>query len=317
MNFAEVKREYKQGNSGFHVVPLAAETVCQARQSAHSHSDSQVGSFNVRGANQVAVRVTDPRFNNSALQFGWTVARRAFRHSSVNLDQLTIVNASAKAEGNGIRISGHSVSGKLKVASGRLIQFFNKDFGIVAGASAQMPSQDQLATPFDCQKRPSIALPPVVWIPFVPFFAIAKSPQFVGLNFIDLEAVDPVLQQPLAFVASDFENAKNGRNGHVAESCGTANATAFRQAIENAKQFFVGQVDRLNRLARSLGERALTVAALESISFVAAKMAVKVGIYSAIIWALHSVTKSFLTGYTVRTTMRLRALSGIYGVSQV
>ena len=295
MNFTEVKRENKQGNSGFHVVPLAAESVRQARQSAHSHSDSEVRSFDVASANQFAVGIADPRLNDSALQFGRTVTRRAFRHASVNLDQLAIVNAGSEAHRNSVRISGHSVSRKLKVASSRLVQFFNKDFGIVAGAAAKVPSKDQLAAPFDCQKRPRVALSLIVRVPFVTLFAIAKSPKFVGLNFIDLKAVDPVLQQSLTLVASDSENAKHSRNSHVAQSSGRANATAFGQAIKNAEEFFIRQIDRLHRLACSIRERALAVAAFESESFVPAKMAVKVSIISAVIRAFHSVTKSFLT----------------------
>ncbi len=68
MNFTEVKREYEQGNSGFHVVPLAAESVGQPRESAHPHSDSQVCSFNVGRANQIAVGIAEKPVNNNLSQ---------------------------------------------------------------------------------------------------------------------------------------------------------------------------------------------------------------------------------------------------------
>lgn len=317
MNFAEVKREYKQSDSRFHIVPLAAESVRQSGQSAHPHSDSQVCSLNVAGANQIAVRIADPRLNDSALQFGRTVAGRAFRHSSVDLDKLTIIDSRSKTHTDSLGISGHSVSRKLKVARSRFIQLFDKDFRIVAGASAKVPSQDKFGASFNCQERPSVALPLVVRIPFVSLFAITKSPQFVGLNFVNLESVDPVLQDALTLVASNGKNAKDGRNSNVAQSSGTANATAFRQAIENAKQFFVGQIDRLNWFACSLRERALTVTAFESVSFIAAKMAVKVGIVTAVIRALHRDPSSFLTRITVGNTIAVTGLAGINSASQV
>ncbi len=123
MNLTEIKRENKQRDGGFQVFPFAAETVSQARQSTHSHSDGQVRSFNVASANQIAVGIADPRFNDCALQFGRRVASRAFRHSSVNLDQLAIVNSRSETDRNGLRISGHAVSCKLKIAGGRLVGF--------------------------------------------------------------------------------------------------------------------------------------------------------------------------------------------------
>lgn len=317
MNLTEVKREYEQRNSGFHVFPFAAETVGQARQSAHSHSDGEVRSFDMAGTDQIAIRITDPRLNHNALQFAGGVARRAFRHSRVNLNQLTIIDSCSQAERNGVRISIHAVSRQLKVARRGFIQLFNKDFGILPIATAKMPSKDQLASSFDCEKRPRITLAFVIRVALVTFLAIAKSPKLIRLDFIDLKAVNPVLQDALAFISSDFEDAKHGRNSYVAQSGSAANATAFGQTIKDAKEFFVGQIDRLNWFARSIREGALTVSAFESISFVAAKMAVKVGISTAVIWALHSVTKSFLTAYTVGNTIRLRALSGVNSVSQV
>ena len=198
MNLTEIKRENKQRDGGFQVFPFAAETVSQARQSTHSHSDGQVRSFNVASANQIAVGIADPRFNDCALQFGRRVAGRAFRHSSVNLDQLAIVNSRSETDRNGVRISGHAVSCKLKIAGGRLVQLFNEYLGVLSIATAKMPSQDQFASSLDCEKRPSIALSLVIRIPFVAFFAIAKSPKLVSLNLFSFDFTDAVLQKALA-----------------------------------------------------------------------------------------------------------------------
>src|SRR5258708_2743405 len=98
MNFTEVKREDEQRNGGFQVIPFAAESVRQARESAHPHSNGQVRSFNVRSADHIAVRIAKPRLNDRALEFGRRVARRTVSHSSVNLNQLAIVNPRSEVE---------------------------------------------------------------------------------------------------------------------------------------------------------------------------------------------------------------------------
>ena len=73
MHFAKVIRKDKQRDGGFKVFPLAGESIRQARQSAHSHPNRQVDSFNVRRANHIAVRVAEPRLNDGAFQLGRAV----------------------------------------------------------------------------------------------------------------------------------------------------------------------------------------------------------------------------------------------------
>ena len=65
MNLAEVIRENKQRHSRLEIIPLAAEGVRQSRQSAHTHSDGEVYTFNVAGADQTGFGIADPRLNYS------------------------------------------------------------------------------------------------------------------------------------------------------------------------------------------------------------------------------------------------------------
>jgi hypothetical protein len=317
MNLSEVIREDKQRDGGFQVVPFAAESIRQARKSAHSHPNRKVHTLDVRRANQIGIRVAEPRLNDCAFQSARRVPRRAFCHSGVNLNQLTIVNPRSEAQANRVRISGHAIGRQLELAYRRLIQLLDKDFGINAGTASKVPREDDLAVAFDGEECVSIALALVIRVALVPLLTVDVSPQLICLNVFHGHLADVLLQNALALLASNLEDAKHGRNSHVAQPGRASHATAFAQAIQNAKELIVGQVDRLGRLAGSLREGALTIAAFESRRFVAAKVAVKIGIASTIVWTLHGITKSFLTGITVGTTMRLRALLGIYGAGQV
>jgi len=76
-----------------------------------------------------------------------------------------------------------------------------------------------------------------------------------------MRPVHEVLQQAFALLAGDIEHTQE-RNEVTSHSA--ANAAAFGQAIENAKQLFVGQIQSLARLHRSRRKRAATMAAFEA-----------------------------------------------------
>jgi hypothetical protein len=295
MNLAEVKREYEQGDGGFHVVPLAAESVRQPRHAAHTHPNRKIDALHMARANQGAVRVADLRLNDSALQFGRRVARRAFCHSSVNLNQLTIIDAGSQTERHRVWISGHAISRKLKLSQRGLVQLLDKDFSIYAGASAKMPSKDDLAVALDCEERPRIALALVIQVALVPFLAKAKAPQLIGLYVRHGYFADVLLQNGLALVTGDLEDAKHGRDRNVAQSGRAANATAFAQTIENAVEFFIRQVDRSNGFDGARRKRLSALAASKSGRSVLAVKAVRLRAVDFTGWTIHSVTQSFLT----------------------
>src|SRR5258708_7865506 len=154
MQFAEVIAKDKQRDGGFQVFPLAGKSIRQARKSSHSHSHCQISPFDVRRANHIAVRIAEPRLNDRALQFGRRVARRAVRHSGVNLYQLTIINPRSEAQTDSVRIRGHAISRELKLSDRGLIQFFNKDFSVEAATSAKMPRENDLAMALNSKERP-------------------------------------------------------------------------------------------------------------------------------------------------------------------
>ena len=179
MPFSEIVAKDKQGDSGLQVVPLAAESVRQARQSACAHSYRKVDPFNMASANQIMIRIADPRFVDHALQFGRGVARWPFNYPSVNLDQLAIVHSRSETQANSVGISGHSVCGQLELPKRGLVQLFDEYLRVLAGPSAKVPSENEFTASIQCQERPAIALALVVRIPFIPFFAIGVAPKLV------------------------------------------------------------------------------------------------------------------------------------------
>lgn len=317
MNLSEVIGKDKQRHGGFQVVPLAAESIRQARHSSYPHPHGQVGSFNVAGTNQFAVRIADQWFHDRALQFAGRVARRAFRHSSVNLDKLTKIDPCSKAQRNSIRISLHSVCRKLEVSQRGLVQLLDKDFRIGAAASAKVPRKDDLGVAFDREECPRIALALILRVALIPLLAEAEAPQLVGLYVRHGHLAHLLLQYGLALIASDLEDAEHSRDRNVAYAGRAANATAFAQTVENAIEFFVRQIDRLNGFDTARREGLSTLAAFISGRSVLAVKAMRLRAVDVTGRTVHEITKSFLTGITVRNTMRLRALLGIYGAGQV
>lgn len=93
MNLSEVIGKDKQCYGGFQVLPFAAEGIRQPRESSHAHPYRQVHSLNVAGANQIHIRIADPRLLSGAFEFGRTVARFLWfvTHSQV-LNQKGIVH---------------------------------------------------------------------------------------------------------------------------------------------------------------------------------------------------------------------------------
>lgn len=308
MNLSEVKREYEQGNGGFQVVPFAAKTVRQSRQSAHTHSNGQVRSFNVTRANHIAVRIAEPRLNDCALEFGRRVARRPLRHSSVNLYQLAIVNPRSETQTNSVRIGVHAVRGQLELSRRGLVQLFNKDFCIGAGTSAKVPRENDFAVALNGEERPSITLALVIRVALIPFFAVAKSPQLVSLYVLHGYFADLLLQHALALVPSDFEHSQHARDCHVAQSRGAANAATLSQAIENAKEFFVRQIDCVTRLHRARRECPATLATPKAWRFIFSVIAVRLRRIDVTSWTMHGLPLSFLTRYTVGTSIQFDGL---------
>jgi hypothetical protein len=317
MNLSEVIRENKQGNSGLEIVPLTAESVRQARHSAHPHPNGQVRSFNVAGADQFAVRIADQWLHDGPFQFAGRVAGWAFRYSSVNLNQLTIINSRSEAERYSIRIGLHSVCRKLELSQRRFVQLFNKDFRIGAVTSAKVPSENYLAVAFDREECPRIALALVLRVAFVPFFTKAKAPQLIGLYVRHGYFAHMLLQNCLALVASNLEDTEHGRDRNIAQAGRAANATAFTETVENAVQLFIRQVDRPNGFDAARREGLTASAAPISRRSVLAVKAVRLRAVDVTGRTIHRITKSFLTRITVGNTMRLLALLGINGAGQV
>src|SRR5258708_3019507 len=114
MNLSEVIGKDKQRDGRFQVVPFTATTIRQTGETAHPYPDGQIKALNVRRANEIGIGVAEPRLYDGAFQFPRRVPRWAFRHASVNLDQLCEVNSGSEGQTHSVRISGHAVGGKLK-----------------------------------------------------------------------------------------------------------------------------------------------------------------------------------------------------------
>lgn len=317
MNLPEIVIKDEQRDGGFQVFPFAAESARQAGHSAHFRSDRQVDPFHVRRANAVALGISVPALDNGSLQFSRTIAGRAVRASVVNLDKLTVIHPRSETQTDRLWIGVKAVRGQLESARGGLIEFFNKEFGVLAAPASKMPGQDQFAIPFKREERVGIALPFVLRVPFIAFFAINEGPKLIGLNVRDRHFADALLQELLALLTRDTQDPQHGCDMHIGQSGRGSDGATFGQTIQDPKEFFVGQINGLTRFISSGRKGFAAGSAAIAGSAVFSVIPVRFWAINFAGRTFHGVPMSFLTEQTVRTTIGLAGLFGVYGVSQV
>ncbi len=75
------------------IFPLLAESVCEPRHAAHSHPDRKVLAFNVRGTDEIGIRVSHDDFWDRIHNLSGAVPLLAVRRGGIDLNQLCEVNA--------------------------------------------------------------------------------------------------------------------------------------------------------------------------------------------------------------------------------
>jgi hypothetical protein len=144
-----------------------------------------------------------------------------------------------------------------------------------------------------------------------------ERPRFIDLNLSSANVSELAIKNAFRFLTSNAKDFKNGFRVDLIKSRRCSNSASFSQARQNAIDRLFGKVKRLADFLR-LRECLAATRALKARCILFAEVAVNVWFAVASLWAsLHGFLSSFLTRITVRNTIRLRALSGIYGVSQV
>lgn len=112
---AEVKEGEEQSESRFQVLPLLAESVRQARESSHLHSDREVLTLNNRSTDSFGVRVAVYDRSLYVHHNGWRVASFAVTRGSINFSELREINVlMLKSAHDSITVGSKAVRGDLE-----------------------------------------------------------------------------------------------------------------------------------------------------------------------------------------------------------
>jgi hypothetical protein len=169
----------------------------------------------------------------------------------------------------------------------------------------------------DRQKGPLIAVLGIVIRTHRALLFLHERPRFVDLNEVGANVSQFAIKNALSFLARDAQHFENCFRVYLIQSRGCTDSASFCKTRKNTIDSFFRQIKRLTNFF-GLRERLAAARALKARSLLCSVVSVYVRLAIASSRAsLHGVPSSFLTAITVTTTMRLRALSGIYGVSQV
>src|ERR1017187_5301994 len=115
MDTAEVVVGEVQAVRGPEVLPLLAERICQPREAAHLHSDGEVLSLYMAGANLRRIGVSHDWDLLRVRHVGRTVPALAFGVLRVNLDELCEVATVAQCGRNRAHVGLESIGADLEV----------------------------------------------------------------------------------------------------------------------------------------------------------------------------------------------------------
>jgi hypothetical protein len=255
-------------------------------------------------------------FALDCFKFTRTISLSTFFGSPVVFDFPTIINVGTKNKFDDWKVNTPAVRRKLETSRHAITQAANKFKRGFRVTLAKCVSSNQFML-CDGKEGPLVAVIGMLIRLDTALLFLDKCPRFVDLYLRCANVSQFTIKNAFGFLASDAQDFKNGFRVDTVKSCGCSDSASFSEARQNAIDSFLRNV---KRVADSLGlrEGLATTRAFESrrVSFAVASVYVWLAVAS--LWAFfHGILSSFLTGITVGPTIRLRALSGINGVSQV
>lgn len=316
MNGEKVVREDMQRQSTSEIGFLFGKARRQACEASHTCAERQVVALNVRGRDEICVRSSTDSFSLNSFEFTRTVPFTAFFTSSVVFDFPAVINISPEHVFNDWNVSAPTIGRKLKASVNAITQVGNKLKRGVRFTFAERVRRDEFAF-CDSQEAPLITVIGMLVRFATSLFLLHVSPRLINLHLSRANMTNSSVEDCFGFESGDTQNLEHGFRVDVIESGSSTDSASFSQTRENAIDSLFRNVERL---ADSFGLRECFAAAwtLKARRVLLAVASVNVWSTVASFWASwHGFLSSFLTRITVVTTMRLRALSGIYGVSQV
>jgi len=244
MNPAEVVVHVMERNRVLQILHLFAKSVRQSRESAHSHSHSQILALSVAGRNVIVVRITAnhraPRTHAlsgrvTRLWGQWLIAIKFNQHRVVNLSPESLIDRD--------QVSSETVRGQLHAICKALLQVAKEMVSRCRVSWPDKPARDKFCVAVNSNPSPSIsAALHALFCRCVLFLRVNKRPNLVALDSAAFQiAKHPVLilRASAAKIAEQFNNRVLG---NACYSDGSADAVSLDQTRNSLCSFFGAQL---------------------------------------------------------------------------
>jgi hypothetical protein len=230
MNTNEIEKGHVQIHGGFQMIETLAESEAQARKTTQVRPNTQVGAFDVRGADSCFVRVSADYDGNGRRDFRWFVpVRRVSALCPVQLDQLSEVNIGSKVFFDGGNVTAQTVRRELESSTDTLAQITDE---VVSARSFTFGNEiGQNYFRIAINRHPNVGVAPLHRSARtqMTFFGVNESPEFVGLHKARMNAANAGIEKSTALIASGQKNRKNRALVDSSNTRDGANAHTFQQ----------------------------------------------------------------------------------------
>jgi hypothetical protein len=236
MNATEIVVREMQGNGGFQVRQLLAESVRQARQPAKLHSHGEVLPLHVASRNVACARVSDSHLGYRLRDPWWGVPPFVVLPKvSEQLHKLREVHIQPKDFRNGLGVEVEAIGGQLDLISKASVQIADETHGVCDAALSDAIGRDQFCVRIQRNENPLIAYFCAVLFANLALLLAHERPDFVALHIAAIEVAQLRIHQLFTSLANGFEQAHDGVAVEARQPFRGANRAAFKKALHRTR----------------------------------------------------------------------------------
>jgi len=156
VNPGEIVVHVEQRHLVHMVIDLFAESICQARESSHTHPHGEILSLNITRGDVLRIGIAQDSLRDCAKTLRRAVALLSFRIVAVKLHKLRVVDLIRKSIDDGVQIHLVAVRRQLDSIRQAFLNVLNKLCRRPGVPPSNQPTNHQFALSFNGDERPNI-----------------------------------------------------------------------------------------------------------------------------------------------------------------
>ena len=269
MNTAEIVVGEVQGDSGFQVRQLLAESIREPRKTSHRHSHGQILPLHKRSANVSGVGVALSDFGYNPRDAWWGIPPAGaieLPEVAEQFGELGEIYVRPKALRNGHRIVVQSIRSELDAVSDAVIQVPQEGPRIRPHALADAKRRNQFAFRVNRNVNPLVPKLGRIAAPHVAPFLSDVAPDFINLQIPGVEFAHSRVHQLSAALASSQQKAHDRVAIQACEPFGAADRATLKKAVQcTLRRFGIRQEGITGELRVRLGKAGIAGSAFPTL----------------------------------------------------